>query len=182
MAAAALLVAAELAAQETATEGAAAEGAAAQEGAAQEGAATEEGATEEATGEITTWEEVPYIQKDGAFDYGVYNGFRRYHASCHTCHGPDALGSTFAPALAESLKTMSYGDFLEVVVNGRENVGAGQQSMMPAFGHDENVMLYIDHIYAYLKARADGVLDRGRPQRLPPEEDPVWQQYQEQRG
>ena len=174
LAAAALLVAAEPDAQETATEGAA----------AQEGAATEEeGATEEATGEVMNWEEQPYIQKDGAFDYGVYNGYRRYHATCHVCHGPDALGSSFAPALAESLKTLSYGDFLEVVVNGREAASAaGEQSVMPAFGHVEDVMLYIDHIYAYLKARADGALGRGRPERLPPEEDPVWQEFQEQRG
>jgi hypothetical protein len=27
-------------------------------------------------------------------------------------------------------------------------------------------MLYLDDIYAYLKARSDGVLGRGRPKRL----------------
>ncbi|MDJ0931743.1 hypothetical protein [Breoghania sp.] len=50
------------------------------------------------------WEDHPYIIKDGKVDYGVYNGFRRYHSSCH---GPDGLGSTYAPALKDSLKTMS---------------------------------------------------------------------------
>ena len=144
--------------------------------------ATERAAGQQAEGEEPSWEEKPYIQQDGAFDYGVYNGYRRYHATCHTCHGPDALGSSFAPALAESLKTLSYTDFLETVVNGRERSIAGQQSVMPAFGEVEDVMLYIDHIYAYLKARADGELGRGRPQRLPPEEDPVWEEYQAQRG
>ena len=144
-----------------------------------EPAAEETGAGETAA----TSEEKPYIQEDGAFDYGVYNGYRRYHAHCHVCHGPDALGSTFAPALLESLKTMSYEDFLEVVVNGRESAaGAGPQSVMPGFGTVEDVMLYIDHLYAYLMARADGALDRGRPARLPPEEDPIWQEYQAQRG
>jgi hypothetical protein len=47
---------------------------------------------------------------------------------------------------------------------------------MPAFGEVTDVMEYIDDIYAYLKARADGVVGRGRPERLPPEQDPVWQE------
>jgi hypothetical protein len=37
---------------------------------------------------------------------------------------------------------------------------------MPAFGEVEDVALYIDDIYAYLKARSDGVLERGRPPRI----------------
>jgi methanol metabolism-related c-type cytochrome len=137
---------------------------------------------QEAADEAPEWEERPYIHENGAFDYGVFNGFRRYHAHCHVCHGPDALGSSFAPALAESLKSLSYPDFLEVVVNGRETAAAGQDNVMPSFGMVPDVMLYIDHIYAYLKARADGELGRGRPQRLPPEEDPVFKEYQEQQG
>ena len=39
---------------------------------------------------------------DGKVDKGTYNGYRRYHASCHTCHGPDGLGSSYAPNLVES--------------------------------------------------------------------------------
>lgn len=137
---------------------------------------------QEAAEEPSDWEEQPYLEQEGAFDYGVFNGHRRYHAHCHVCHGPDALGSSFAPALAESLKTLSYAEFLEVVVNGRETAAAGQQNVMPSFGEVADVMLYIDHLYAYLKARADGVLERGRPARLPPEEDPVFQDYQAQQG
>ena len=38
-------------------------------------------------------------------------------------------------------------------------------------GEDPNVMLYVDDIYAYLKARADGVIGRGRPDRLPKPKD-----------
>ena len=34
---------------------------------------------------------------------------------------------------------------------------------MPALGDNPNVMCYIDDIYVYLKARADGALPRGRP-------------------
>ena len=34
---------------------------------------------------------------------------------------------------------------------------------MPALGDNPNVMCYIDDIYVYLKARAEGGLPRGRP-------------------
>ncbi|WP_394708188.1 c-type cytochrome, methanol metabolism-related [Breoghania sp.] len=123
------------------------------------------------------WEQKPYIIKDGKVDYGVYNGFRRYHASCHVCHGPDGLGSSYAPALVESLKTMSYSDFLEVVVNGRQVVNASSDSVMPSFAEVPDVMFYIDHIYAYLKARSNDEVGRGRPKRLPAGEDPVFKEW-----
>lgn len=108
-------------------------------------------------------EEKPYSIVDGKVDPGTYNGWRRYHASCHTCHGPDGLGSSYAPNLVDA--PMSYEDFAEVVMNGRENVTTSQQSVMPAFGMVMDVATYIDDIYGYLQARADGVLGRGRPQR-----------------
>ncbi len=107
----------------------------------------------------------PYVIKDGVVDWYTFSGFRRYHAECHVCHGPDGLGSSFAPALLDSLKTMTYEDFLEIVVNGQEKVGTAQQSKMPGFGKNPNVMCFIDDIFAYLKARADGVLGRGRPKK-----------------
>ena len=110
-------------------------------------------------------EEKPYKVVDGKVDPGTYNGYRRYHASCHVCHGPDGLGSSYAPNLTESLKTLKYEDFSNAVINGRQNVSGTTQSVMPAFGTVEDVALYIDDIYAYLKARADGVVGRGRPQR-----------------
>jgi hypothetical protein len=34
---------------------------------------------------------------------------------------------------------------------------------MPAFGTNMNVMCYVDDIYVYLRARAQGELPRGRP-------------------
>jgi methanol metabolism-related c-type cytochrome len=110
-------------------------------------------------------EEKPYSVVDGKVDQGTYNGWRRYHASCHTCHGPDGLGSSYAPNLVDSLKTMSYDEFTDVVINGRQTVNTSQQSVMPAFGTVMDVATYIDDIYGYLQARADGVLGRGRPQR-----------------
>ena len=67
--------------------------------------------------------------------------------------------------------------FLDVVVNGRENVSTSQESVMPGFAETADVMLYIDHIYAYLKARADDKVGRGRPDRLDPDEDPVFKEW-----
>jgi methanol metabolism-related c-type cytochrome len=108
--------------------------------------------------------EKPYtIKDDGTVDWYTFSGFRRYHADCHVCHGPDGMGSSFAPSLVESLKKISYEDYLEVVTNGRKNVSASADKVMPAFGLNPNVMCFIDDIYAYLKARSDGVLPRGRP-------------------
>jgi methanol metabolism-related c-type cytochrome len=103
------------------------------------------------------------IVGDGTVDWYTFSGFRRYHSECHVCHGPDGEGSTYAPGLIESLKTMSYADFMLAVASGREVVRADKQSKMPALGDNPNVMCYIDDIYVYLKARADGVLPRGRP-------------------
>jgi methanol metabolism-related c-type cytochrome len=107
----------------------------------------------------------PYSVVDGKVDKATYNGYRRYHASCHTCHGPDGLGSSYAPNLLDSLKVLDYDQFAEVVINGRQNVTGTQKNVMPAFGTVEDVALYVEDIYGYLKARSDGVLDRGRPPR-----------------
>jgi methanol metabolism-related c-type cytochrome len=109
--------------------------------------------------------EKPYSIADGKVDKATYNGWRRYHASCHTCHGPDGLGGSYAPNLVESMQRLSYDEYAEVVINGRQNVSATAQNVMPAFGTNEDVALYLDDIYAYLMARADGALDRGRPER-----------------
>ncbi len=117
-------------------------------------------------------EEKPYsISEDGVIDWYTYNGFRRYHSECHVCHGPDGLGSSFAPALLDSMATMSYDDFLEVVVNGRETITVAEQKKMPAFGENFNVMCFIDDLYAYLRARADGAIGRGRPPKKQPKSE-----------
>ena len=106
------------------------------------------------------------IMANGKVDWYTYSGFRRYHSECHVCHGPEGEGSTYAPGLVDSLKTMSYPDFLAVVAGGRTIVRADKESVMPALGENVNVMCYIDDIYVYLKARADGALPRGkRPER-----------------
>lgn len=93
------------------------------------------------------------------WDWLSFNGNRRYHAECHVCHGPLGLGSSFAPALAESLKTMSYDDFRDTVTNGRSvKQTDGSSNVMPSFGTNKNVMCFLDDFYVYLKARADGAM------------------------
>lgn len=106
---------------------------------------------------------VPVIAEGKYVDWGTWQGFRRYHDACHVCHGPNADGSTFAPALADSLKTIDYAKFLAVVAGGQRSNSGGTEFVMPAFGEDKNVMCYIDDIYTYIKARSLGILPPGRP-------------------
>src|SRR3954453_22006014 len=103
------------------------------------------------------------VQADGTVDWYTYSGYRRYHSECHVCHGPDGMGSTYAPALKDSLKTMGYGDFLGVVASGRKNVSSSQENVMPAFGDNPNVACYMDDLYVYLRARANDAVGRVRP-------------------
>jgi methanol metabolism-related c-type cytochrome len=103
------------------------------------------------------------IATDGTVDWYTYSGFRRYHSECHVCHGPNGDGSSFAPALKESLKRITYSEFLGVVASGRKNVTTAQENVMPAFGSNPNVMCYIDDIYIYLHARSDDAIGPARP-------------------
>jgi len=103
------------------------------------------------------------IASDGTVDWYTYSGYRRFNSECEVCHGFDGTGSTFAPSLLDSLKTMSYSDFVSVVVGGRKEVNTANDKVMPAFGTDHNVMCYLDDIYVYLRARSDGKLGGGRP-------------------
>lgn len=108
--------------------------------------------------------EQPYYIENGKVDFGTYNGFRRYHADCHVCHGPAGLGSAYAPALLDSLKSMGWGDFVNVVVGGRIGL---ENRVMPSFAQNIDVIKNLSDIYAYLKARSDGAIGTTRPQRFP---------------
>ena len=107
-----------------------------------------------------------YVVQNGEVDQHTFNGYRRYGESCMRCHGPDGAGSSYAPNLTLSLQTMSYDAFANTIVNGRQNVTKSQNNVMPAFGNTEDVVLYLDDIYGYLKARSDDKLPRGRPKRI----------------
>jgi mono/diheme cytochrome c family protein len=104
----------------------------------------------------------PYTIVDGKVDARTYNGFRRYHAGCNHCHGPDGVGSTFASSLVD--RPLGVEAFRRVVREGQSD----GVSVMKGFAGDPNFAPYIDDIYAYLQARADGALGRGRPTRLEP--------------
>ena len=99
----------------------------------------------------------------GWMDFATYKGWRAYHAECHVCHGPDAMGSTYAPSLMVSLQEgLSYDDFFNVIMNGRgENEGAQKGNVMPAFGANTNVAPHVEDMYRYVKARAEGKIRRG---------------------
>jgi methanol metabolism-related c-type cytochrome len=108
------------------------------------------------------------IEKDGTVDWYTSVGFIRYSSECLRCHGPDGMGSSYAPALFESMKRLSYTDFLGVVAGGKKDVSSAQQLVMPANGDNKNVMCFVDAIYVYLRARADDVVPRGRPEKHAP--------------
>jgi methanol metabolism-related c-type cytochrome len=111
------------------------------------------------------------IGADGTVDWYTYSGYIRYTSECLRCHGPDGEGSSYAPALANSLKTIGYDEFYGIVVSGKKDVGAASDLVMPAFANDKNVMCYLTDIYIYLRARSVNALPRGRPAKhaAPPE-------------
>ncbi|MBN8912101.1 MAG: c-type cytochrome, methanol metabolism-related [Rhizobiales bacterium] len=103
------------------------------------------------------------IDKNDKVDWYTFSGYRRFNGTCEVCHGFDGSGSSFAPDLTQSLKTIGYNDFQNIVVNGKQDVNTAQSLVMPAFGSNKNVMCYLDDIYVYLRARADGAQPSGRP-------------------
>lgn len=95
-------------------------------------------------------------------DKYLLKGFRAF-SQCQVCHGIDGDGSTIAPSLLETLKKdLTYDIFIDRVSNGYQ----GQMGVMPPWKTNPNVMKYIDNLYAYLKARSDGVLPPGRLKRF----------------
>ncbi|MBC7179605.1 MAG: c-type cytochrome, methanol metabolism-related [Roseovarius sp.] len=129
----------------------------------------------EQDGRYFTADDIPTfnVAEDGTVDWRTFSGFRRYHAECHVCHGPDGEGSTYAPALKNSAVKMDYYDFYGVVAEGRQKVNASENSVMPSFGTNPNVMCYLDDIYVYLKARGLGVVERGRPAKKEAKSDAI---------
>ena len=108
------------------------------------------------------------VEKDGSVDWYTYIGFTRYSAECLRCHGPDGLGSTYAPALVDAFKRLSYPEVYATIAGGKKSVSSAQDLVMPALGSDRNVMCFVDAIYTYLRARSDGAVGRGRPAKHAP--------------
>src|SRR5262245_46269623 len=51
-------------------------------------------------------------------DRATYVGWRTFHAICHTCHGQDALGSSFAPDLTVRVREIDKTTFLKAMNEG----------------------------------------------------------------
>ena len=113
------------------------------------------------------------VKTDGTVDWYTFSGYLRYNSNCNVCHGPDGSGSSYAPSLKNSLKTLDYGHFLATVAQGRVNVSAATDYVMPSFGKNKNVVCFLDDIYVYLRARSTGAVGRGRPAKHEPK-PPAW--------
>jgi mono/diheme cytochrome c family protein len=104
-----------------------------------------------------------YTVEDGRVDPGVMMGWEVYTGTCMACHGPDGLGSSFAPSLVRAAERRTFEEFAQTIAEGRD-ILPGQ--VMPSFAGDMRVMSHIGDIWNYLGARAEGALGRGRPQPL----------------
>ena len=133
----------------------------------------------------------PYRIVDGKVDEHTYVGWRVFHSACYGCHGVDATGTSVAPNLVERISDMTPRDFsTKVLTRYRITVGFDDAAadnptalreafieevmkrergelIMPAWGRDPNVAPHLLDVYAYLRARADGILAPGRPEQLP---------------
>ena len=101
--------------------------------------------------------DAPYQITDGKVDKRTFNGFRRYNSVCNHCHGLDGAGGSFGRSLVEA--PMPLAEFRDAVLAGRTR----GSFVMKGYADDPNVAPFVDDIYAYLRARADGALGRGRP-------------------
>jgi len=124
-----------------------------------EPAAKTPGQESDLSSDITRFDGKPYkVYPDGKVDFATYRGFNLFGNMCGHCHGLAARGSSFAPSLVNTLKSMSYGQFVATVFNGRVNITSSTTNVMPSFGENPTVVKYIDSIYAYLKGRSDGAI------------------------
>ena len=110
--------------------------------------------------EVTCPEDVTDA-KDCTVDSILYTGWRTYKIECQQCHGGGGMGSTFAPNLMDRINKegVDYGRFLYVMDNGY----TGQMGVMPSLKANPRVQKNKAAIYAYLKARANGDMPKGRP-------------------
>ncbi len=98
-------------------------------------------------------EEKPYQVIDGKIDENTFAGWRSFRGgTCGMCHGGAGQGGA-GPNLTVSLaEKIDKERFVETVTNGRPG------TLMRPFKNNNRVMHKLDNIYAYLKARSDGVL------------------------
>ena len=86
----------------------------------------------------------------------VMNGWRWFHVYCFRCHGVDAVGSSIAPNLRESIKALPHDEFVRIIREGRPEKGMQAWNVLL----DESQM---EDIYQYVTERSTGRLKPGRP-------------------
>jgi hypothetical protein len=129
-----------------------------------------------------------YSIKDGRVDIGTFLGWRVFHTTCFTCHGLDAEGTNIAPNLVQSVRGMTPRAFVTKVLTRyrlvvpstegespeafhdaiieevlKQERGKQGEITMPAWESDLRVKPHVLDLYAYLSARAHGVLPPGKP-------------------
>jgi mono/diheme cytochrome c family protein len=109
-----------------------------------------------------------YTVENGKVDESTMTGFTVYTGSCMACHGPDGMGSSFAPSLIRAAERRTFAQFAQTIAEGR-SLQPGM--VMPSFAEDMRVMSHLEDIWNYLGARYEGGLGRGRPQLLEEESD-----------
>jgi mono/diheme cytochrome c family protein len=102
-----------------------------------------------------------YTVVDGyKVDAGTMQGFRTWRAvACDRCHGANQQGLV-GPSLLESMKVLSRAEFDKTILDGRLEKG------MPGWKESKQVVDNLDHLYAYLKGRSDGVITRAKVELL----------------
>ncbi len=95
----------------------------------------------------------PYQLVDGKISSNAIEGWKTYNGGgCGVCHGKGGMGGV-GPNLSESLTTkLSEDDFKNIVIHGKPG------TLMRPNNANKRVMDNLDNLYAYLVARADGVL------------------------
>ena len=135
-----------------------------------------------------------FVVVDGRVDAGTYAGWKLFHTHCVGCHGIGGVGTGVAPNLVQRVGDYTPRGFAAKVLTSyrivpmspdgappetdaerdalleqlmkRERSERGQP-LMPAWDADTDVAPHVLDLYAYLNARAAGVLGTGKPRLLP---------------
>ena len=137
-------------------------------------------------------DEKPYTITDGKVDTNTYLGWKVFNTTCYSCHGVDATGTDVAPNLIDSIneKNMSKNEVItKILTRYRITVSADEvadpttrrqimmeevlkyeraqqgELIMPSWSQNQDIRPHVEDLYAYLKARADGALCAGEPQK-----------------
>jgi mono/diheme cytochrome c family protein len=91
----------------------------------------------------------------------AYEGWKQFELNCSRCHGQDAEGTSFAPSLVQALgkggPVQTETAFLTIACNGVPGTG------MPSWCKLGLGKAQLQQIYLYVKGRADGTVQTGRP-------------------